>query len=200
MACLSCGNSMPKPARGRPPTTCSPACKNAIRAAKARESYGARCAVKFLPCAECGSLWTCRNSKPGLYCRDCRTSVASRQTREWLANYTAERGVSYGWDKYPEKRKAAAKWDESRKAAYQRRRAAKRGASAEKFTNAEAYERDNWTCGICDKSIDRELAYPDPMSVSLDHIVPLSLGGEHSLANTRASHLTCNVKRGNRAA
>ena len=38
------------------------------------------------------------------------------------------------------------------------------------------------------------------MSVSLDHIVPLSLLGPHSRANTRAAHLSCNVARGNRVA
>lgn len=72
------------------------------------------------------------------------------------------------------------------------------GAVVEKFSSAEVFERDGWVCGICDEAIERELSHPDPRSCSLDHIIPLSLGGEHSQANTRAAHLDCNVRRGNR--
>lgn len=68
----------------------------------------------------------------------------------------------------------------------------------EKFDAAEVYERDRWRCGICRRKVDKSLAWPHPMSPSLDHIVPLSLDGEHTRANTRLAHLNCNVTRGNR--
>lgn len=64
----------------------------------------------------------------------------------------------------------------------------------------EVFERDNWTCGICDEPVDQDIKWPDPRSVSLDHIVPLALGGAHSRANTQCSHLTCNVRKGAQAA
>lgn len=89
-------------------------------------------------------------------------------------------------------------WTESRKAAYQRRRAAKHGATAEKFTPLEIFERDGWRCGICGRKVDRDLDWPHPKSASLDHVEPLSRGGEHSRANTRLAHLDCNIQRGNR--
>lgn len=38
------------------------------------------------------------------------------------------------------------------------------------------------------------------MSASLDHVVPLSLGGAHTPENTQASHLICNGRKGNRSA
>lgn len=87
---------------------------------------------------------------------------------------------------------------QARKAADQRRRAAKRGAAAEKFTPAEIFERDRWRCGICAKKVRADLAYPHPKSASLDHIVPLSEGGDHSRANSRCAHWDCNVRRNNR--
>jgi 5-methylcytosine-specific restriction endonuclease McrA len=31
--------------------------------------------------------------------------------------------------------------------------------------------------------------------VSLDHVIPLSLGGDHSMANTQAAHLDCNTRK-----
>jgi hypothetical protein len=78
------------------------------------------------------------------------------------------------------------------------RRARKRGATVERVDALNVFERDNWMCGICDEPVDPILRHPDRMSVSLDHVVPLSLGGEHSYANTRCSHWICNVRRGNR--
>jgi 5-methylcytosine-specific restriction endonuclease McrA len=36
------------------------------------------------------------------------------------------------------------------------------------------------------------------MSASVDHIIPLVLGGEHSMANVQAAHLVCNLRKGDR--
>jgi 5-methylcytosine-specific restriction endonuclease McrA len=53
-------------------------------------------------------------------------------------------------------------------------------------------------CGICNLPIDLRLKYPDPMSFSIDHIVPRSQGGTHAMHNLQASHLSCNYKRQNK--
>lgn len=84
----------------------------------------------------------------------------------------------------------------ARRAAWAARRARKAGARVESFTPVEIFERDGWVCGICDEPVDRTKVYPDPNSSSLDHIRPLSLGGEHSRANTRLAHLSCDKRRG----
>lgn len=98
-----------------------------------------------------------------------------------------------------EGREKAPVWDESRKANWKKREALKRGANgAESFSYPDVYERDSWVCGLCGESIDRSLSWPDPLSVSLDHIVPLSKGGAHTMANVQAAHLVCNVSKGNR--
>lgn len=62
----------------------------------------------------------------------------------------------------------------------------------------DIYERDSWTCWICNKPIDPELKWPHPESVSLDHVRPLSWGGAHTADNLAASHLSCNQARGAR--
>jgi 5-methylcytosine-specific restriction endonuclease McrA len=41
-------------------------------------------------------------------------------------------------------------------------------------------------------------AYPDPLSASVEHVIPRSLGGGDDLANLRLSHLHCNTSRGAR--
>lgn len=75
------------------------------------------------------------------------------------------------------------------------RRARLRSALVERFGRVEIYERDGWTCGICGDPIDPTRKYPDLLSASLDHIIPLARGGDHSRANAQAAHLTCNVRK-----
>ena len=53
-------------------------------------------------------------------------------------------------------------------------------------------------CYVCGCAIDMGLAYPDPHSASVEHVVPRSKGGSDDLAGLRLSHLRCNVSRGNR--
>ncbi len=62
----------------------------------------------------------------------------------------------------------------------------------------EVFERDGWVCGICGQLIDPVLKWPEPRSASLDHVLPLAAGGEHTRANTQAAHLICNIRKGAR--
>lgn len=47
-------------------------------------------------------------------------------------------------------------------------------------------------CGICDELVDMTLAFPDPGSPSIDHVVPYAHGGSHDLSNLQLAHLRCN--------
>lgn len=61
---------------------------------------------------------------------------------------------------------------------------------------AIVFERDDWICQICHKDIPKHAVWPDLMSATMDHIRPLVRGGEHSYANTQASHFRCNASKG----
>jgi hypothetical protein len=56
-------------------------------------------------------------------------------------------------------------------------------------------DRDGWVCGLCHLPIDRSLDYPDLMSASLDHVIALVHGGDHTYANCRIAHYRCNVSK-----
>lgn len=56
----------------------------------------------------------------------------------------------------------------------------------------EVVKEHGWVCGICGEQISRELKYPDPMSLSIDHIMPLAKGGTHAMENLQPAHLICN--------
>ncbi|MCH8949668.1 MAG: HNH endonuclease [Chloroflexi bacterium] len=61
-------------------------------------------------------------------------------------------------------------------------------------------ERDGWHCQLCGLAISKVVKYPDPMSASLDHILPLTAGGHHIAANLQAAHMGCNAAKSNRPA
>jgi 5-methylcytosine-specific restriction endonuclease McrA len=71
-------------------------------------------------------------------------------------------------------------------------------ATTERFDPHEIFERDGWICCLCHAAVSPELAWPDPLSPSLDHVLPLVAGGEHSRANTQLAHWICNVRKGAR--
>jgi hypothetical protein len=60
------------------------------------------------------------------------------------------------------------------------------------------YERDAWTCQICSEPVDRTQRPGTRWAASLDHIIPVSLGGPDELDNLRLAHHRCNSVRGNR--
>lgn len=47
-------------------------------------------------------------------------------------------------------------------------------------------------CGICGQPVDKTLKYPDPMSPTVDHIIPCSRGGSDGLENLQLAHRKCN--------
>jgi hypothetical protein len=64
---------------------------------------------------------------------------------------------------------------------------------------AVLHARDGGRCGICRRPVSLgPHAKRHPLMPSIDHVLPVSQGGEHSYANTRLTHYRCNLSRGNR--
>ena len=100
---------------------------------------------------------------------------------------------------YRQKYKQTEKGKEQRRKDREKRRAKEKNAVViGSFTNKEIFLRDYFICSICGLPVDQTLVFPNKLSASLDHSVPLSKGGEHSSQNVTCTHLTCNVRRGNR--
>lgn len=79
-----------------------------------------------------------------------------------------------------------------------RRRRLLEGAAQEPYTREGIFERDNWVCQLCGERIDPAIQWPQQRSASIDHRVPLSLGGDDTPENVQAAHLSCNVGKGDR--
>ena len=76
-----------------------------------------------------------------------------------------------------------------------RRRARLRHAASERINYETVWRRDAGCCWICGIAVDPQLAHPDPMSRSWDHVVPLAAGGAHSMGNLALAHLFCNISK-----
>lgn len=63
----------------------------------------------------------------------------------------------------------------------------------ERIDSELIYKRDKGICSICH-------TYVKLSDSSIDHVVPLSKGGEHSNRNCVLAHRRCNSKKGNRGA
>jgi 5-methylcytosine-specific restriction endonuclease McrA len=72
-----------------------------------------------------------------------------------------------------------------------RRRARLLGSFIEPVSVAEIRARDGGLCGICRLPVALE-------EESLDHVLPLALGGRHERANVQLAHRVCNSRKGAR--
>ena len=53
-------------------------------------------------------------------------------------------------------------------------------------------------CALCLEPVDLSLRFPDPLSMSVDHIIPWSMGGSNDPENLQVAHLICNNQKQDR--
>lgn len=169
--------------------TCGRICGSKINAQTLRAGPKSS-AVKWRRCAQCSEWYTTRGLKRcgcaayqptsgprAILCRDCQvqfTYIVVTSTPDYCSTCRAQRLA----DTKRDQRKA--------------RKVKQRGVQTEPVNARRVYERDQWRCGLCRRKVNQALSYPHPKSASLDHVVPLAVGGEHSMANTQLAHLDCN--------
>jgi 5-methylcytosine-specific restriction endonuclease McrA len=78
-----------------------------------------------------------------------------------------------------------------------KRNAAQRGVHAEAVDPIKVFERDRWRCKLCGERTPKEKRGTcDDDAPELDHIIPLSQGGEHTYRNTQCACRRCNGQKG----
>lgn len=68
------------------------------------------------------------------------------------------------------------------------RRAIEYGVGAESIDKAVVHAFCGGLCGLCGYEVSL-------VDMTIDHMVPLSLGGSHTYDNVQSAHLVCNNKR-----
>ena len=214
-ACKSCGGPVPQPAATGPRKSyCTKACQVEVRRTRQREyareqREAARAArgpracdwcTKPLPQdapgmrrfhPDCAKAWTKATHRADNHNRQCTHDGCDRPTRA--------RGMCSMHYKQWARAEGLVKpepWDDRRKNNHHLRRARMIGNGPYELVTIDALmARDHNTCNVCDEHIDPTLEYPNPMSKSIDHIIAVSRGGEHTMNNTAPSHLICNVRK-----
>ena len=79
-----------------------------------------------------------------------------------------------------------------------KRRATREGRAYERVSRAKVFERDDFTCQLCGDRLEMDAPRWHPKSPTIDHIVPLSTGGDHLYSNIQAACFRCNTSKGNR--
>lgn len=86
-----------------------------------------------------------------------------------------------------------------RRERYRVKTAKRQGVAKPARLSADALiERDGNLCRLCNTEIDLSLARNSRFGATIDHIVPLSLGGSDDIENMQLAHWICNIKKGNR--
>ena len=100
-------------------------------------------------------------------------------------------------------REAAKKNPDKYNAYSRKKRAIKRNANHEPYTDTEILEIYGNNCHLCNEPID--LSAPRSAgkegwqySLHIDHLIPLSKGGDDNIKNVRPAHAICNLQKGDR--
>lgn len=181
--------------------TCGRACGVALRRASGRPWSSRPAQVRYpaskvchLTCKGCEALfvaprrriWCRKACSDAFWSRTRQLPVVVRSCAECAGGFSTARS-SQRYCSIPCSRRTHRK---------DRERARKYGVAYEPVSRRRVFERDRWRCGICKGKVDSRLSYPHDKSASLDHIVPMSLGGDHLYVNVQLAHLKCNVDKG----
>lgn len=215
--CTRCGSTY-ETTSGKNKSYCSNACKvrawqvaNPERQAKHRSRAKPlpRSSVFFNTCRVCSKEWTSQTS--GLLCSmGCARTEGNRKSAARLEalHRAAARTTNcktcgcvfsplYGASHAGYCQPCAAEVSRRQKAIHREARKAKqRAATVEKVDPYKVFARDKWHCQECGVSTPRTLrgSYNDD-APELDHIQPLSKGGDHSYKNTQCLCRRCNLEK-----
>jgi HNH endonuclease len=204
--CVRCGAPLPVPlVRRRPRLYCGWQCRNAA---------GRRGLARGL-CVNCGAVFFGRRHRTR--CDACRGRiVVAHVCLGCGCSFRAERGRKFCSDacrdvafsgvcefcsspfvrSYKGSRSRFCSGACRHRVLDRRRRAALAAVFVEDVSLAVLIRRDRSRCGLCRSLVDAALSWPNPGSASMDHVIPIGLGGEHSYANTQLAHLFCNLSKG----
>lgn len=211
--CQHCGEDY-HPKRANRSQYCSKSCQGKARIAVINASKNpvppkpVRYVVRRPMCERCGARFTAVSVASRLCSDECRRVESLDKMRERSAANVnkkprdcAECGLSFT-PSYGDKRSVYCSdrcfKRSSHRVARHARRALLKLVTVERVNPTNVFDRDNWTCRQCGVSTPRDLRGTyEPNAPELDHVIPLSKGGEHSYANTQCLCRQCNGAKSN---
>lgn len=177
-------------------------------------------------CLACGKTWTTEKATASYCSNACiiagrfgpdrnrnRGPMTERMRRARRAQRRAVRGTSgkgivwtqgpCGWCREEFLSRTAAgsparycSRDCKRRAIERRHKHRRRDAYVADVSPAAVFVRDGYRCHICRRRTDPTKVVPHPRAPTIDHLIPLSLGGTHEPANVATACFLCNSTKG----
>lgn len=210
ITCQWCGLSVMRVVRGRKDAArcCSRSCGFELLRQERRLAREVRLAslppkgpaLTTKPCANCASDFNGRATQ--LYCSQrCQTQAQSKRSSQAnKAPRQCKECATQFAPAYGDKRRdycSSACMDRSlNRTRGHVERARLRRVKVEPVNPTKVFDRDGWRCHLCGRATPRKLRGTlKPNAPELDHIVPLSKGGEHSYRNTACACRECNHRK-----
>jgi 5-methylcytosine-specific restriction endonuclease McrA len=183
--------------RGPRPTYCSNRCKNLMR------SERCRLGVRTKQCEGCGkdfSGWKARfcsnrckiTRRFEVVCQHCGNSAGAWKADQKFCSIACRTASTRMSDEH----NRATRRRHERKANWRRRLIY--SCAPEDFDSVEIFERDGYVCQLCKKKTRPDYRWTHPLYPTLDHIIPISVGGGHTRLNVQCACRACNsAKRNN---
>lgn len=68
-------------------------------------------------------------------------------------------------------------------------------AKGDAIDHLTLFNLHGWICNICKDPIDPDRRMPDLLAATVEHRVPLALGGTHTWDNVAPAHALCNFQK-----
>jgi hypothetical protein len=175
-------------------------CRTAYWRAKDRKRRG-KPPIRDLmwqPDCSCGAKLVRTSSRPKRLCDDCKVKTQEQRLGYGICLACNGPRPTTPGRRFCESCSAQLAKARNRRKNVKRRAARMRGAAIEleRYTTQEIAERDNWTCHLCKRKVTkRQLPHAHPRSATIDHLVPVSAGGDDVRANVALAHWSCNAAR-----
>lgn len=184
-------------------------CRACLRADQ-RRIKGLAATERIVDCANCGTSFATTYTKAAFCSRACKDIARKAAAKAATLAAKPDRSCVWCGSTMPKTMRSDAKYcsADCNMQAHRRTRNYRRRAGEDAPLRprkqplprlADIDKRDGHRCGICGGKTDLTIKHPDPLFVTLDHIVPLSRGGDPlDPANLRVAHLRCNSARRDR--
>jgi hypothetical protein len=212
--CANCGEVFEPRISGRAQLYCTPVCGFIAR--YPGELASRRNPVVEKACDQC-SITFSTNIKAKKFCSDeCRrVATLIRLKNKWRANnplpdnwnyecdecgVLVERSLEQGWVSKGKYGRFCPKCTRRRRVSRYRKKTVRRQGIT-KPGNIDydfIFERDNGICWLCGEIVDPSLPRVSAGGGTIDHVIPISRGGEDTIENARLAHWICNVRKSNK--
>lgn len=206
--CVVCGCEMTKPGR-----FCSKRCawdeshrKQTERLRQAKREAGLPLPGDVVPCANPQCVNAATYYRQRAFCSS-KCQIYFTENKHWLGEGPSTRiffttCVHCGkWlsTKSKNKRKSCQSCTEQKnRARWHKKNHTRRAAGVMVVTVDDLRRRDGGRCNICGRRIDFNLSGRAKWGPTIDHLLPVSLGGTNDSDNLALAHRVCNTSRNNR--